>query len=118
MFGQMSTSPEEWEELVAEWRASGMSQRSFAEKHGVPASALSYWIRRFEAIGVAQKKAVKPLAVRAPAALARVVRPGERASAERGGEVRVIVGKAAVIVEPGFDDVHLRAVVRALSELG
>jgi hypothetical protein len=28
-----------------------------------------------------------------------------------------VVGKAAIVIEPGFDAVHLRAVVRALSEL-
>lgn len=122
MFRRMSTSPEEWEELVAEWRESGMSRKLFAEKHGVPASALSYWIKRLEGTDAAPRRAVpsvgKPLAVRPPATLARVMRPGEASAAERVGEVRIIVGKAMVIVEPGFDDVHLRAVVRALSELG
>jgi hypothetical protein len=28
----------------------------------------------------------------------------------------VMVGKASIVVEPGFDDAHLRDVVRALSE--
>jgi hypothetical protein len=49
--------------------------------------------------------------------MARVVRPGD-VPVDRSGAVRVVVGKATVVVEPGFDDVHLRAVVRALSELG
>lgn len=115
-------SPEEWEELVAEWRASGISRRLFAEKHGVRASALSYWIKRHEAAQAGPARTVRrvgePLAVRSPATLARVVRPGEGPAAERVGEVRVVVGKATVVVEPGFDDVHLRAVVRALRELG
>jgi hypothetical protein len=50
--------------------------------------------------------------------MARVVRPGEKLPVDRSDAVRVIVGKATVVVEPGFDDVHLRAVVLALSELG
>ena len=45
-------------------------------------------------------------------ALARVVRPGEGCD----GRVAVVVGKATVLVERGFDSDHLRAVVRALSE--
>jgi hypothetical protein len=30
----------------------------------------------------------------------------------------VMMGKASIVVEPGFDGAHLRAVVRALSEVG
>ena len=32
--------------IVAQFHASGLSQREFAEQEGVPASTLAYWIRR------------------------------------------------------------------------
>jgi len=120
----MSLSPEEWEKLVAKWHVSGMSRARFAEQQRVPASALSYWIKRLPVPDAAAKTSMKdtalvhPVRRRAPrAALARVVRPGEAPPADRGDAVRVMVGKVVVVVEPGFDDVHLRAVVRALGEL-
>ena len=125
MFGQMSLTPEEWEDLVAKWRVSGMPRSRFAEKHRVAATALGYWIKRLPALDAAAKTsthetapvhAVRRAAPRA--ALARVVRPGEAPPGDRGDAVRVMVGKVVVLVEPGFDDVHLRAVVRALGELG
>lgn len=37
----------EWEELVSAWRASGESQRVFAEARGLSASTLGRWARRF-----------------------------------------------------------------------
>lgn len=48
--------------------------------------------------------------------LARVVRPGEAPPV--AGRIMVIVGKASVLVEAGFDAAHLRDVVRALGEVG
>jgi transposase-like protein len=39
----------EWEKLISAWRASGESQRAFAEAHGVSASTLASWARKLEA---------------------------------------------------------------------
>lgn len=121
MVRHMSLSPKEWEGLVAEWRGSGMTRAEFCRQHGVAATALSYWVKRLELSGASAPK-TKQVGVRAPeslprTALARVVRPGEPRPSDADGTVRIAVGKAVVMVEPGFDDVHLRAVVRALSEL-
>lgn len=35
-----------WEERVAQWRASGLSQRAYAIEQGFPIRQVSYWIRR------------------------------------------------------------------------
>lgn len=124
MVGRTTLSPKEWEGLVAEWRESGMSRSAFAKEHGVPATALSYWVKRLETSGAATPTMKAKVAVAAGrdaaprTALARVVRPGEAPPFDRADAVRVLVGKAVIVVEPGFDDVHLRAVVRALAELG
>ena len=35
-----------WQERVAHWRASGLSQRAFALEHGFSQKQISYWSRR------------------------------------------------------------------------
>lgn len=35
-----------WQERVAAWRASGLSQRAFALEHGFSQKQISYWSRR------------------------------------------------------------------------
>jgi hypothetical protein len=35
-----------WQERVAQWRASGLSQRAFALEHGFSQKQISYWSRR------------------------------------------------------------------------
>ena len=35
-----------WEERVAQWRASGLSQRAYAIEHGFPIRQVGYWVRR------------------------------------------------------------------------
>ena len=35
-----------WEERVAHWRASGLSQRAYAIEHGYPIRQGGYWARR------------------------------------------------------------------------
>ena len=35
-----------WEERVAQWQASGLSQRAYASEQGLPLGQLGYWVRR------------------------------------------------------------------------
>jgi hypothetical protein len=35
-----------WEERVAQWRASGLSQRAYAIEQGLPIRQVGYWVRR------------------------------------------------------------------------
>jgi hypothetical protein len=42
--------PQEWQERVAQWRASGLSQRAFALEHGFSQKQISYWSRRLAAL--------------------------------------------------------------------
>lgn len=35
-----------WEERVAQWRASGLSQRAYAIEQGFPILQVGYWVRR------------------------------------------------------------------------
>lgn len=118
----MSLSQEDWEGLVAEWHGTGVSASRFAEEHGVPATALRYWINRLPTRAWYRRRRWARSRRRAAPCDPRRSRASyglaKRRRVQRGGDVRVVVGKATVIVKPCFDDVHLRAVVRALSELG
>lgn len=119
----MTLKRDEWEKLVGRWRGSRQSARQFAAAHGVTDTALRYWANRLaeEEDDAAEAPEVRPKrAPRAPSApaLARVVRPGEAPSAETAGRVMLVLGPTSIVVEPGFDEAHLRAVVRALSEVG
>jgi transposase-like protein len=114
----MTTRQVEWAELVAEWRASGQTARAFAAAHGVTDTALRYWAGRLaeedrRSAATSRRRPAVKTTTSPP--LARVVRPGEEPSAPAEGRVMVIVGKATIVVERGFDDGHLRDVVRALS---
>jgi hypothetical protein len=35
-----------WQERVAQWQASGLSQRAYAIEHGFPVRQVGYWVRR------------------------------------------------------------------------
>lgn len=37
---------EMWKQRVAQWRASGLSQRAFAIEQGFPIRQVGYWVRR------------------------------------------------------------------------
>ena len=40
----------EWQERVAQWRASGLSQHAFAIKHGFSQKQISYWSLRLASL--------------------------------------------------------------------
>lgn len=120
----MTLKRAEWVKLVEQWRASGQSARQFAKAHGVVDTALRYWANRLdEEEDEREARPPRRTGGRASArtssapALARVVRPGETPTAQ-AGRITVVIGKATIVVEPGFADAHLRDVVRALSEVG
>jgi len=35
-----------WQERVAQWQSSGLSQRAYAIEHGYPIRQVGYWVRR------------------------------------------------------------------------
>jgi len=51
-----------WQERVVQWRASGLSQRAFAIKHGIPIRQVGYWVRRLRG-GVPTAPALLPVRV-------------------------------------------------------
>lgn len=56
-----------WQERVAQWRASGLSQRAYAIEQGFPIRQVGYWVRRLA--GAPALPALLPVRV-APALVA------------------------------------------------
>lgn len=59
-----------WEERVAQWRASGLSQRAYAIEQGFPIRQVGYWVRRLTRLpAVPGLLPVRTAPVPAPAAI-------------------------------------------------
>lgn len=119
----MSKTPDEWAELVEEWRGSRQTARAFAAAHGIAESALRYWAGRLARDGRPRssprpRPASRPAGPAPSPTLARVVRPGDAPPAKSDGRITIVVGKVSIVVERGFDGAQFREVVRILSEVG
>ena len=60
-----------WQERVAQWRASGLSQRAYAIEQGFPVRQVGYWVRRLTAAQAAP--ALLPVRVVSRAAAAPAI---------------------------------------------
>ena len=91
--------------LVAQWRASGESQASFARRHQIPGWTFWYWCRK-----VSGERFSTGLAASAPAAFVpvRVVEP-------EAPVIAVVFGSGTRLdIRPGASAEVVRAVVTAL----
>ena len=92
-----------WSGLISEQRESGETVEAFCRERGLTTSQFYTWrkrLRRSSAERFLEVQIAKPAARPAPS--------------ERGAiEIRLAEGRC-VLVEPGFDPDHLRAVVAAL----
>ncbi len=95
-----------WRGLISEQRRSGQSVAAFCRERDVCAPQFFAWKKRLSQAGTEQFVAVE------------VVEAGEPSPApDRAIEIWLSAG-CCVIVEPGFDADHLRAVVTALETRG
>jgi len=95
-----------WRGLAAEQKQSGESVAAFCRERGVPASQFFAWKRRLR-----EAEAAKFVAVEV-APIGKSRRPGAIAQSS-AIEVRLVRGRS-LMVEPGFDADHLRALLAAL----
>jgi transposase-like protein len=94
-----------WRGLVSEQVESGKSVAAFCRERGVPASQLFSWKKRFRQAESAKfiEAAVVPAMENTPLA------------ATRGRTIEVrLRGDRTLIIEPGFDARHLRALLTVL----
>jgi hypothetical protein len=101
----MTETETKWLERVREWRASGKRAEEFAEGRGFKGSTLRFWASTLRKAERDPRVAGKP-GVR----FLRVVRQ----SPESELAIEVAVGKARVVVRPGFNAALLRQLVDAL----
>ena len=94
-----------WRGLVAEQKRSGQSVAAFCRERGICAPQLFAWKKRLNQAGPGQFVAVQVVEAEEPSHPPAARRPAI--------EIR-LSGGHSVIVEPGFDAGHLRAVVAAL----
>lgn len=90
-----------WQGLVSEQKRSGQSVAGFCRERGIGAPQLFAWKKRLNQAGTEQLVAVQ------------VVEAVQQPEIRRALEVRVDGGRS-ILVEPGFDADHLRAVITAL----
>lgn len=91
-----------WQDHLAQWHASGMTQVAYCRQHGLHRDQFGYWKKRL-------------LAVRAPATAATATGFIAVRMASASAPVTVVLNHhLRVEVHPGFDPVTLRAVVQAL----
>jgi transposase-like protein len=92
-----------WEEIVAEQAGSGQSVAAFCRERGLGAAQLYVWKRR-----------LRPSAAESFVEL-RLVGSGAQPAPARSGAIEIrLEGGRRVLVEPGFEASHLRAVLAAL----
>ena len=51
----MKHTPEEWKEIIKEFKESGLSQRKWCAIHGEDRNRLQYWILRFQYLELGKK---------------------------------------------------------------
>lgn len=110
MLGGMKVSVEEWSERVRAWRESGATAAEFAEARGYRPKALEWWAGE-----LVRRERAKVTTKKVPMARVEVI-PREQ-SIRKEVAMEIVVGRARVVVERGFDASLLREVVEALGAI-
>lgn len=110
-------SAEQWRELVAAWRASGLTAARFAATRKIKASTLSWWAwkLRGEAASTIAEGSGSVAVAKAPPAFVEVVTATaapSRSGSDAGISLRA--GDFEVRIERGFDADTLRRLLDAL----
>lgn len=91
----------EWEALVREWRAGGLTQKEFARRKGIAATTLSWWSCKIGGTGRGKAPAFVPV---------KLV-----GGAGGGGDFRLDLGDGRTLHVPSsFDEEALRRVLGVL----
>ena len=96
---------EEWQEKVAEFRASGLSGAAWCAAEGIKPHMLYYWTKQF------------PQQTEAPALIQPQWLPvmlSDQRTEKEVNSLQVRIGPAVIDVRPGFDGKLLTDVVRVL----
>jgi hypothetical protein len=117
---QTRMSARQWAEVIREWDSSGLSGGAFASERGIAEKTLRWWKTELARRSRNESRRRPPRGGPLPAgaagtasvSFAKVVRVGGEPSSS--GRVTIVVGRARLEVEQGFDRQLLCDVVRAL----
>lgn len=104
--------------LVEAWRSSGLSVAAFCRQHQLRAQRLNYWRERLGYPVRVVSDRHRPMAASPPTTDGFVQVVVGPAAPTPTSHVDIVVGGAAVRVQPGFDAGLLREVVRVMTTPG
>ena len=96
---------QQWENRIAEYRASGQSVRQWCASNDVKPERMWYWLRKYKTNGDTFSPSSQWLPVEVC----------EHLPVDQNSALMLRVGKACIEVKPGFDPSLLVQVVRALT---
>ena len=102
-----------WHAHVASWRASGLSQMSYARQAGIHHNTLGYWKRKFERT---QPGRSRPLVVPVPADILQGCTPAETLGAPQRGAFRLHLEAYVLEVPPDFAAPILERILDCLEQ--
>jgi len=96
----------EWEQRIADYRASGLSRAKWCQQHGLKVHQLKYWLKRIEESNATPNPSTK---------WASVVMADASFSEE--DSIQVKIGECSIEVKQGFNPSLLADVVKVLKTL-
>jgi len=96
----------EWEQRIAAYRASGLTQAKWCERNGLKVHQLKYWLKRIEGSNATPNPSTK---------WASVVM--EDSSFSEEDSIQVKIGECSIEVKQGFHPSLLADVVKVLKTL-
>ena len=100
----------EWSELIAQWQASGVTARVFAEQHGLNAGTLCWWRTRL------RKRETSAKAASSRARSFTEVRVAKAATDPAGGMEVVARSGRVIRLQGAVDSQALVAVLKAVEQ--
>ncbi len=95
----------EWEQRIADYRASGLSRAKWCQQNSLKAHQLKYWLKRMEDPTVSSKPSTTWTSV-------VMVNPSSD-----DGSIQVKIGECSIEVKQGFNPSLLADVVKVLKTL-
>lgn len=100
-----------WTDRINDYRSSGLTAVKWAEDRGIAVHKLRYYINKFNK-EKKQNSNQKPKEIQ----WTSVVPVETKVENKSNNPLKITIGKAAVEVAPGFDEVTFQSVIRILSQ--
>ena len=115
-----SLSAEHWQQHIAAWQASGITQADYCKKHGLVPHTFWYWKKKFSPMPPSSAPAAVPVAPFIPLTIMEAPqadRMPDAAADPRVAAISVHVGcRYRIDLLPGFDPATLRQALAILRE--